>query len=118
MDSSPGHIWCSVVSSGPGTLRLVVRGEIDMVSSPAMRRVLESRLHEVPAGGEVVVDMAGVGFLSAAGLHDLVAVARAARERGVAVRLGPVSGLVERVLAVSRVRPEIERGPRDASVPA
>jgi anti-sigma B factor antagonist len=117
VDSCPAHISCSVDTSAPGTLRLVVHGEIDMASSPAMRRILDAGLDDVPAGGTVVVDMSGVGFLSAAGLRDLVAVSRAARERGVTVRLGPVSDVVERVLAATRVRREIERGPRDAGVP-
>jgi anti-anti-sigma factor len=112
VDSCPAHISCSVDTSAPGTLRLVVHGEIDMASSPAMRRILDAGLDDVPAGGTVVVDMSGVGFLSAAGLRDLVAVSRAARERGV-----PVSDVVERVLAATRVRREIERGPRDAGVP-
>jgi anti-sigma B factor antagonist len=118
VDSCPAYISCSVVSSGPGALRLVVSGELDMASSPAMRRILEARLDEVPAGGEVVIDMSEVEFLSAAGLRDLVLIARATRDRGVVLRLGPVSGMVQRVLAATDVRSEIERGPHDAGVPA
>jgi anti-anti-sigma factor len=111
VNGGPAHISCSVRVAGSRSRHLVVGGEVDLASAPAMGHLLSSHLDGLPPGGELVVDMSEVGFLSAAGLHVLVTVARTARERRVVVRLDPVSDLVDRLLEISRVWREVERGP-------
>jgi anti-anti-sigma factor len=112
VSGSSALVSCSVVGSALGAHRVAVRGELDLASSPVMRRFLDAELERVPAGGELVVDLTGVTFLSAAGLREFVAVARAARERLVVLRLHPVCEQVDRMLEIGRVWSEVERGPR------
>jgi len=60
------------------TPTVAVRGEIDMDNADHLTHVLTAALREAPAG--LVVDLAGVTFLGAAGIGALV-VCRAAAER-------------------------------------
>lgn len=108
MDRWPAHMTCSVVELDPDALLVAVRGEVDLASAPAMREFAEAQLDAVRVGGALVLDLAGVEFLSAAGLRELVAIAVTARDRGVRVRLGPASELAERVLQASRVRRDLD----------
>jgi anti-sigma B factor antagonist len=109
VDGWPPHITCAALDVGPGILQVAVAGDLDMASAPVMRRFLDERLDAVAPGTALVLDLSRVVFLSAAGLRELVGLARAAGERGVALRLEPVSGLAERILEVSGAWRDIRR---------
>jgi anti-sigma B factor antagonist len=68
------------VVSDPPSVTVVLDGEIDIVTAPAIRRFLMAAI----GGGDVdlAVDMSGVTFIGAAGIGVLVAAANRAREAG------------------------------------
>jgi anti-anti-sigma factor len=85
------------VSDGP-VRRLAVAGAIDMATAPDLIGFLSGELRSVPSGGAIVVDLAGVVLLAAAGIHVLTLVAEDARAREVCFTLDPVSRAAARVL--------------------
>ena len=66
--------------SDPPAATVVLDGEIDIATSPAIRRFLMAAI----SGGDVhlTVDMSGVTFIDAGGIDVLVAAANRAREAG------------------------------------
>jgi anti-anti-sigma factor len=66
--------------SDPPSAAVVLDGEIDITTAPAIRRFLMAAI----SGGDVhlAVDMSGVAFIGAAGIGVLVAAANRAREAG------------------------------------
>jgi anti-sigma B factor antagonist len=69
----------------PPSATVVLDGEIDIATCPAIRRLLMAAI----SGGSVhlAVDMSGVTFIGAAGIGVLVAAANRAREAGGGVSL-------------------------------
>jgi anti-sigma B factor antagonist len=65
---------------------LVVRGEIDIATIGRLRDAVEEAL-DAPEDIPVVVDLAQVDFLASAGIGILLAVTRAAGERGRPLRI-------------------------------
>ncbi|GAB3085295.1 STAS domain-containing protein [Micromonospora schwarzwaldensis] len=89
------------VRPGRGCTVLEVRGELDMATSPQLHEALQ-RL--VDAGTrQVVVDLAGVGFMDSSGLGALVVMFKALREAGGRLVLAAVRPPVRSVLAVTSV---------------
>jgi anti-sigma B factor antagonist len=70
----------TAVSDPPSATVVVLDGEIDIATAPAIRRLLMAAI----SGGDVhlAVDMSGVVFIGAAGIGVLVAAANRAREAG------------------------------------
>jgi anti-anti-sigma factor len=68
------------VVSDPPSVTVVLDGEIDIATAPAIRRFLMAAI----SGGNVhlVVDVSGVTFIGAAGIGVLVAAAKRARHGG------------------------------------
>jgi anti-anti-sigma factor len=68
------------VVSDPPSATVVLDGEIDIATAPAIRRFLMAAIN----GGDVhlAVDMSGVTFIDASGIGVLVAAANRAREAG------------------------------------
>jgi anti-sigma B factor antagonist len=66
--------------SDPPSATVVLDGEIDIATCPAIRRLLLAAI----SGGDVhlAVDVSGVTFIGAAGIGVLVAAANRAREAG------------------------------------
>jgi anti-sigma B factor antagonist len=87
--------------SDPPSATVVLGGEIDIVTAPAIRRVLMAAI----GGGDVhvAVDMSGVTFLGAAGIGVLVAAANRAREAGGSLSLLAPSPRVRWLLDVLRL---------------
>ncbi len=92
-----GAITMTVVSDPPSTT-VVLGGEIDIATAPAVRRFLMAAI----SGGDVhlAVDMSGVTFIGAAGIGVLVAAANRAREAGGSLSLLAPSRQVRRLLNV------------------
>jgi anti-sigma B factor antagonist len=86
------------VVSDPPSAAVVLDGEIDIATAPAIRRFLMAAI----SGGDVhlAVDMSGVTFLGAAGIGVLVAAANQAREAGGSLSLLTPSPQVRRLLDV------------------
>jgi len=68
-----------------GVVTVTATGEVDALTAPTFRLVLDSQLRRRPP--ELVVDLSGIRFLGSAGLTVLVDAHRAASDRDVALRL-------------------------------
>jgi anti-sigma B factor antagonist len=77
---------------------VVLDGEIDIATAPAIRRFLMAAI----SGGDVhlAVDLSGVAFIDAAGVGVLVAAANRAQEAGGSLSLLAPSPQVRRILDV------------------
>jgi anti-sigma B factor antagonist len=84
--------------SDPPSVTVVLDGEIDIATAPAIRHFLMAAI----SGGDVhlAVDMSGVTFVGAAGIGVLVAAANRAREAGGGLSLLAPSPQVRRLLDV------------------
>ena len=86
---------------GRGCTVVEVRGDLDMATAPQLRDGLQ-RL--VDAGDrQVVVDMAGVGFMDSSGLGTLVVTFQALRGAGGRLCLAAVQPAVHSVLRITSV---------------
>ena len=86
---------------GRGCTVVEVRGELDMATAPQLRDDLQ-RL--VDAGDrQVVVDMAGVGFMDSSALGTLVVMFQSLREVGGRLCLAAVQPAVHSVLRITSV---------------
>ena len=85
----------TTVVSNPPSATVVLDGEIDIATAPAIRRFLMAAIN----GGNVhlAVDMSGVTFIGAAGIGVLVAAANRAREAGGGLSLLAASRQVQRL---------------------
>ena len=88
----------TTVVSSPPSAAVVLDGEIDISTCPAIRRFLMAAI----SGGDVhlAVDMSGVTFIGAAGIGVLVAAANRARQAGGSLSLLAPSPQVRRLLDV------------------
>ena len=86
------------VVSDPSSATVVLDGEIDIATCPAIRRFLMAAI----SGGDVLlaVNMSGVTFIGAAGIGVLVAAANRARAAGGGLSLLAPSRQVRRLLDV------------------
>jgi anti-anti-sigma factor len=84
-----------------GSVRLVLRGELDAATAPAANHALLDLLE----GGSdrVVLDLRELDFMDSTGVKFLIDGRDAARQRGVELALAYDEGVVERVLTVSGV---------------
>ena len=90
-----------------GSVRLVLRGELDAASAPAADRALLELLEG--GSGRITVDLRELDFMDSTGVKFLIDGRDAARERGVQIALVYDEGVVERVLTVSGVATLFER---------
>jgi anti-sigma B factor antagonist len=88
----------TTVVSNPLSATVVLDGEIDIATAPAIRRFLMAAIN----GGNVhlAVDMSGVTFIGAAGIGVLIAAANRAREAGGGLSLLAPSRQVRRLLDI------------------
>jgi anti-sigma B factor antagonist len=86
------------VVPNPPSAAVVLDGEIDISTCPAVRRFLTATI----SGGDVhlAVDMSGVTFIDASGIGVLVAAANRARQAGGGLALLAPSWQVRRLLDV------------------
>jgi anti-sigma B factor antagonist len=110
--------------SDPPSATVVLDGEIDIATAPAIRRFLMAALSGKDA--HLAVDMSGVTFIGAAGIGVLVAAANRAREAGGGLSLLAPSPPVRRLLDVlhldgvlpqpsAQLAPSLRAAPPDAS---
>jgi anti-sigma B factor antagonist len=99
----------------PDAVVLAVSGEVDMSTSPLLQHVLLSHLRD--AAPRVTVDLAGVSFLSAAGLTVLVNVKHAAAAVGSSLCLVARTRVVLLPLTVTGLDSEFDIYPALADAP-
>jgi len=110
-DERPFSVRCEPRAGG---VVVAVTGEVDMLTSPALREQL--RAPEAQAE-TVVLDLREVTFMDSSGLGAIVNQHKRAREHGFrfAVAVGDAAG-VERILALAQLTQvlEIVQSPADA----
>src|SRR4051794_5967981 len=90
---------CRALSSG-SSQRLVITGEIDLSGAPALTRLLSARIAAAAPGDRIRIDLSGVLFCAGGGVRALVAAARQAHARGVALFYEPYSPAVALALDI------------------
>ncbi|MGD9530097.1 STAS domain-containing protein [Pseudonocardia sp.] len=97
------QITISTTSPAEGQVVIEVGGEVDMLTSPQLRRVA---LDQLAGGAELVVlGLDGVTFLGTSGLAVLIEVREAAHVAGVELRLACTQRRVLRPLAIAGLVP-------------
>jgi anti-anti-sigma factor len=87
------------IDSVPGSTIVAVSGEVDLLTVGALRR----HLGALP-GGDVVVDLSGVGFLAAVGMHALIELQRRRHRAGARVVLVSAGAPITRALDAAGCR--------------
>jgi anti-anti-sigma factor len=84
--------------TGPDSCRLVVAGELDVASAGDLRDALRAAVasHRI-----VVVDLEQLSFCDCSGIGALLSGARAAKARGVELRLRSVPRFLARLIRLS-----------------
>jgi anti-sigma B factor antagonist len=86
---------------GAGSWVLVVRGEVDLYSSPELRNAITKVMPK--KGGAVTVDLRGVPYMDSSGVATLVEGYRSALDTGTQFVLAAPSQSVMKVLQLSRL---------------
>jgi anti-anti-sigma factor len=108
--------YFSVTSdTSPGVVTVVVAGEIDLDTAPAVR---DEVLRHLQGGATVHLDLGEVTFMDSSGLHLLLATRRRAAEVGAALRLVRVSPPVPPLVVLTGTRAVLEQSDIPASIPS
>lgn len=83
-----------------GAVVVVLRGDVDLSSSPEARRIL---LSSVARGVDVVVDLSGIHYIDSSGIASLVEALQSARRQKTGFHLAAVSDPARRVLELARL---------------
>lgn len=89
-----------IQSSKESTATVIsVTGRMDAITAPAF----EAALNELIAGGEIrfVVELAGLDYISSAGLRSILAIAKALKVKGGLLCFANVKGTVKEVFDIS-----------------
>lgn len=83
-----------------GTTVVSVQGEVDLVSSEQLRRVLDDALQDTP---RVTLDLTELTFIDSSGLSALVDAHRKARDAGGALTLRHPTPMLRRLLDITKL---------------
>ncbi len=81
--------------------RITVEGDIDLYSSPELRKAVLKAVPKSTAG--VVVNLSGVGYMDSSGVATLVEGLRCAKEHDKSFALEAPSAAVSKVLELARL---------------
>jgi anti-anti-sigma factor len=98
---APGDLRLSVQEPLPGVRVLLVGGELDMLTAPALAEEIGSQLAADPQ--TVIIDLTGVSFLGSSGLFVLVQGQESAARAGVSFSIVANGPTVLRPLEVTGV---------------
>ena len=88
-------------AQGSGESVIQVSGEVDLYSSPELRKVI---LKHIPSsGGDLAVDLSGVTYIDSSGVATLVEGLRSARKKDAGFVLVSPSSAVRQVLELARL---------------
>jgi anti-sigma B factor antagonist len=95
--------------------RVLATGELDMLTAPRLGTLLMELLHR--GYRKITVDVAGLDFCGAAGLHVLCDTTRCYRTVGGRLQVIALPPHLRRVLVLAQVDGELEIGSRDGDGP-
>jgi anti-anti-sigma factor len=98
------------------TVRLVVHGEVDMVSAPQLRRAIAQEIHDNNAS-LVTVDLSDVHFLDASALAVLLQAHRDAASHASALKVSGACGMPRAVLTLCGALDLLENRPLSSTRP-
>jgi anti-anti-sigma factor len=101
---------CEVLAGAPGECRLRVAGEVDLATAPQLAGFLSAQIARAAPGARVALDLARVGFFSAAGVRVLLDAVELAGCRGVALVVEPVSSSAALVIALCGIADAVGPG--------
>lgn len=86
-------------SKESGATVVTVTGRMDAITAPAF----EKSLNELIAAGEIrfVIELAGLEYISSAGLRSILAAAKVLKGKGGEIRFANVAGTVREVFDIS-----------------
>ena len=88
-----------LASPGPGSVRVQVRGDVDLSTSPELGDTLTGA---IDGGNSVVLDLSEVTFIDSTGLNTLIRALKACETNGGALALGPkLPAQVSRVFEIT-----------------
>jgi anti-sigma B factor antagonist len=90
-----------------GHTTLVVTGEIDLASTPALRELMEFHLRQAGRSG-LDLDLSRVRFFSAAGVRALLDTTATARRDGTRLHVTALSPEVEQVIELTGTQVELD----------
>jgi anti-anti-sigma factor len=99
------------VDDNAGRRTVIINGEVDLASAPAVELLLQLHLDDGGAD-HLDLDLAEVSFFSAAGLRSVLAAEHAAATAGVGFRITAMSPVVRHVLRATGVAEEAVRAGR------
>jgi anti-sigma B factor antagonist len=88
------------VIKNQGASIVVLKGDVDLESSPAAREIL---LKSVDGAGKVLVDLSSVTYIDSSGVASLVEALQAAKRNGGRFALVAASDPTRRVLELARL---------------
>jgi anti-anti-sigma factor len=89
-----------------GRTVVLLRGELDLATAPALEQVVTERLD---AGHEVVVDLRELAFMDSTGLRVLVAAhASVGDEKRFLIVRPPAGGPIAKILAIAGVESQLD----------
>lgn len=99
LTASPPPFAIQVARLENGSVRVEVRGELDLSTSPELGTVLR---HEITAGRSVLLDLSGVTFIDSTGLNALLAALRWSRADNATLALAAdLTDQVRRVVEIT-----------------
>lgn len=89
----------SVAIAADGGINLTITGQFDAASAPSLRLVLDGVLDNTPRA--ITLDLQGITFIDASGLHTLIEASGRAREVGSSLVLSAVPDRVYDLLSLT-----------------
>jgi anti-anti-sigma factor len=108
---TPGELRTRT-ETADGTAVVSVQGEVDLVSSDQLRRVLDDALQETP---RVTLDLTELTFIDSSGLSALVDAHRKARDAGGTLTLRHPTPMLRRLLDITRLETLLVIEPEEQS---
>lgn len=96
--SAPQGFAVEVGDASDGTVRITVRGELDMSAAPDLSGAIARAR---TCGDTLVLDLSAVTVLDSSAIGALVAAGREVHEGGGRLQIGPRSDVVDRVLEIT-----------------
>ena len=83
-----------------GSVVLQAKGRIELTNADGLRDALLKAVGD--AGEAVILDLAGLDYVSSAGLRSLMIASKQAKGRGVAIGVAAMQPVVKEIFAISR----------------
>lgn len=98
-----------VTEEKPGTIVLVLVGDLDMSSSPQVRNALVPLFRKTPS--HIVVDLSGVPYIDSSGIATFVEGLQLSRKGGVRFTLAGATTAVESIFDLAYLKDVFEMVP-------